>query len=110
MHVFGLILLFGLGILAIERFFDRWLSIVPEAWALLGVALGIVLAWVVGFDLFKDWALPARAGWVGVTMSGIILGGVADVWHYMLHLFSGVTRKVNDEAKTMEQRESLRAA
>jgi hypothetical protein len=103
MYVFALALLFGLGILAIERFVDRWLTRVPEAWAVLGVALGVALAWIVNFDIFRDWGLDARAGWLGVTMTGIILGGIADFWHFMLGLFSEVMRKVKGEARQMEE-------
>jgi hypothetical protein len=110
MYVFALALLFGLGILAIERFIDRWLTRVPEVWAVLGVALGIGLAWVVNFDIFRAWGLDARVGWVGVTMTGVILGGIAEFWHFLLGLFSVMVRKVGDEATSIERRENLRAA
>jgi hypothetical protein len=103
MYVFALALLFGLGILAIERFVDRWLTKVPEVWAVLGVARGIALAWIVDFDIFRDWGLNGRAGWLAVTMTGVILGGIADFWHFALGLFSAIMSKVRGEAQTMEQ-------
>ncbi len=110
MYVFALALLIGLGILAIERFVDRWLSRVPEVWAILGVALGIALAWIIDFDVFRAWGLNARAGWIGVSMTGVILGGIADFWHFVLGLFSVIVRKVGDEARSIERSEGLRVA
>jgi len=110
MYVFAIALLFGLGILVLVRFVERFLVRLPELLAILLVGLGIGLAWIVNFDVFSDWGLPARAGWVGVTMTGIILGGIGYAWHVVLGLFSGVERKVNDEAATMERTQGLRAA
>jgi len=109
MYVFAIALLFGLGIMVLGRFVERFLR-VPELMAVLLVGLGIGLAWVVNFDLFLDWGLPARAGWVGVTMTGIILGGIAYAWDVVFGLASSMLRKVNDEAATMEKTEGLRAA
>jgi len=110
MYVFAIALLFGLGIMVLGRFVERFLLRVPELMAALLVGLGIGLAWVVNFDLFLDWGLPARAGWVGVTMTGIILGGIAYAWDVVFRLGTSMMRKVNDEAATMEKTEGLRAA
>jgi len=53
--------------------------------------------------------ISSRADWLGTTLTGVILGGIAYAWHEVLSLFSGVSRKVTDEAATMEQSQ-LRAA
>ncbi|MFN8232392.1 MAG: hypothetical protein U0V56_02540 [Actinomycetota bacterium] len=110
MHVFAIALLFGLGIMVLGKLVERFIMGIPELHTVLLVGLGIGLAWAVNFDIFADWGLAARAGWVGVTMTGIILGGIAYAWGVVFGLFSGVLRKVNDEAATMEQTQGLRAA
>jgi uncharacterized membrane protein YedE/YeeE len=92
MYVFAMTLLLGIGIFVVERFVERWLRW-PEVWALVGVALGIAVAWILHYDVFRDWSLGSRAGWLGVTTSGIILGGVAEFWHVASRVVIGGMRR-----------------
>lgn len=110
MYVFGLVMLFGLGVVAVAMFVERYLEVAREFRAVVLVALGVALAWITGFDLWELWGFDARADWIGVSATGIILGGIAYAWHVVLGVFNGLLRKVNDEAESIEKTQGLRPA
>ncbi len=112
MHTFGIALLFGIGIMSVARWVEQ-----PLAWVrsklrisvfpLLEVALGVGLAWAINFNLWQLWNIPMRADWLAVTLTGAILGGIAEVFSEVLGLFTGLGRKLNDEAETIERPSGL---
>lgn len=101
MYVFGLTMLLGIAIFVVERFVERWIRW-PEVWAIVAVALGVGVAWILHYDIFSDWGLSSRAGWLGVTASGVILGGVAEFWHMASRVAVGTIRKLNEQAAPTE--------
>lgn len=108
MYVFAITALLGLGVLSIALIVERFLLRVTEVWAVLLAALGVGAAWLVDFSLWSSWGIPARADWIGVTLTGLALAGVAEFWHYLFRLVSGAARKLNDEAATLEKTQELR--
>ncbi len=112
MHVFGILVLFGLGVTAaavfLYPFFARFL--VRELWALIAVGAGIGLAWAANFDMWSLWGVPVRAHWIGVTFTGLALGGIGYFFHEVLGLFAGLHRKFDDEATVIERGDMRRAA
>jgi hypothetical protein len=109
MYAFGIAVLLGLAVMVVAAIGERYLLRINEFRAVVLVGLGIAAAWATSFDLWALWGISSRAGWLGTTLTGVILGGIAYAWHVILTLFSGVSRKVTDEAATMEQSQ-LRAA
>jgi hypothetical protein len=109
MYAFGIAVLLGMAVMAVAAIGERYLLRINEFRAAVLVALGIAAAWATGFNLWSLWGISSRTGWLGTTLTGVILGGIAYAWHEVLSLFSGVSRKVTDEAATMEQSQ-LRAA
>lgn len=109
MYAFGIAVLLGLAVMVVAAIGERYLLRINEFRAVVLVGLGIAAAWVVGFDLWALWGISSRVGWLGTTLTGVILGGIAYAWHVILTLFAGVSRKVTDEAASMEQSQ-LRAA
>lgn len=109
MYAFGIAVLLGLAVMLVAAIGERYLLRINEFRAVVLGGLGIAAAWATGFDLWALWGISSRTGWLGTTLSGVILGGIAYAWHVMLTLFAGVSRKVTDEAATMEQSQ-LRAA
>ena len=112
MHTFGIALLFGIGMMSVARWVDGPLRILRDrikisVFPLLEVALGVGLAWAVNFNLWQLWNVPMRAQWLAVTLTGIILGGVSEVFSEILGMFTGLGRKLNDEAETIERPSSL---
>jgi hypothetical protein len=112
MHVFAILILFGLGVCAAAVFlhplFVRFQ--LREMWALVAVGAGVGLAWLADFDMWGLWNIPVRAGWIGTTLTGLALGGVAYFFHEVLGFFTGLHRKMDDEALVIEHSEIRRAA
>ncbi|ACU53765.1 hypothetical protein Afer_0819 [Acidimicrobium ferrooxidans DSM 10331] len=111
MHVLGLTVLVALGIWIIVALGARWYRSAVEARSLVALVLGVVVAWLANIDLWRLWSLPdLRYGWVGVTLTGLALGGLALLWDGVIGLVSGLYRKVEDEAETLERRDLKRVA
>jgi hypothetical protein len=108
MYAFAMVLLFGLGVLAVTKIFTRYVSFASELQALLMVLLGIGGAWLVNMSLFAAWGFPVRASWIGITLTGLVVAGAAYFWGAILDFFSGYSRKAIDEAETIEKSQGLR--
>ena len=72
------------------------------------VALGGGAAWLTNLNLFSAWNIPVRNREIAVTVTGILMAGVAYFWREILGLFGGLYRKYTNEARTMERSENLR--
>jgi len=110
MYTFAMAALLALGVLIVAMVLERLAARMesPALWGILLIGLGIGTAWLANFNLWAQWGLTVRWEWVGVTVSGLALAGLAQVWHAVLDLLAGVGRKYNDEAATMEKTEGLR--
>jgi hypothetical protein len=51
---------------------------------------------------------PVRNSDIAVTLTGILLAGIGYFWREVLGMFGGLYRKYTDEAKLMENSETLR--
>lgn len=51
-----------------------------------------------------------RRDWIGVTLTGLMIGGMASVAHALLEPLAAMGRKTMDEAEVLERSEHLRAA
>jgi hypothetical protein len=110
MYVFAMAALLGLGVLFVATAAERYppMRDARQLWAVLILALGIGTAWIADFDVWRLWGLPVRWAWVGTTLTGVMLAGLAGVWHELLGLFTGLGRKYQDEAARIEKAEGLR--
>jgi len=108
MYIFGMMALLGLAVLVVAKIANRYLRLVPGAWAFALVALGVGTAWLINLNLFSAWSIPVRNSEIAVTVTGILLAGAAYFWREILGLFSGLYRKFTDEARTIEHSEHLR--
>ncbi len=108
MYAFAIVALLGLGLLAVVKIFGRFVAVAPELQALVLVALGIGGAWLLNVSLFTAWAIPVRANWIGITLTGLIVAGAAYFWGAILDFFGGMYRKTADEAETLEKEHGLR--
>lgn len=110
MFPFALALFVGLGIAVLVMIFDRWLSRALELWALVMAAVGVGVAWIADFNMATLWGIDFRAEWIGITLTGLVLGGMAMLWREILSLVGGLYRKVADEAEEIERQHGLRRA
>ncbi len=108
MYVFGLMALLGLAVLGVSGIVNRYLSLATEAWAFMLVGLGVGAAWLIDLNLFAAWGIGVRNSVIGVTVTGLMIGGMGYFFREVLGVFRGVTRKVTDQAATMEKTGHLR--
>ena len=66
------------------------------------------LAWLADLNMWQLWEVPVRDAWIGVTLTGVALAGIAQFWHYLLGYSAGLERKYNDEAAALEKTQGLR--
>ena len=108
MNAFGVMALLGLAVLAITGIASRYAAMAAEIRALVLVALGVGAAWLVNLDLFSVLSIATRDSAIGVTVTGLMIAGAAYFWHEILAFFAGLSRKLGDEAATLEKSEQLR--
>lgn len=108
MYTFGMVALLGLAVLIVARIGNRYLRMLPGAWEFTLVALGVGAAWLINLNVFSAWGIPVRNSEIAVTVTGILLGGAGYFWREFLGLFGGMSRKLTDEARTIESSEGLR--
>jgi hypothetical protein len=108
MDVFAVLVLFGLGIAGLLAVAHRFLDFAPEFRAVVAVGFGVGLAWLADVNMWGLWELPVRDTWIGVTLTGVAMAGIALFWHHILGYVGGLERKHNDEAEALEKTEGLR--
>lgn len=108
MEVFAILALFGLGLAVLTTVAYRYVERAREYWGLVAVGLGVGLAWLADLNMWRSWGIDVREPWVGVTLTGLALAGVAYFWREILGFFAGLERKYNDEAEAIEKSQGLR--
>jgi len=111
MHEFALFLFFSFGVMGLTMFGERYLHHAGERWVVTACAMGVALAWLANLNMWSAWGIGGlRYDWVGVTMTGLAMGGAATFLHAVTEFFAGLHRKFHDQAEVMEQRDLRRAA
>jgi len=108
MYAFGMMGLLGLAVLAVTGITSRYVAMAAEVRAVALVALGVGAAWLLNLDLFTVLSIAVRDSAIGVTVTGLMVAGAAYFWHEILSFFAGLSRKLGDEAATLEKSEHLR--
>ena len=111
MHFFATFLFLSLGVMGLTMLGERGYRRLREGRPFLAGALGIGLAWLANFNMWTGWGIGnLRYDWVGVTLTGLALGGTAVVAHALVSFFTGLHRKFNDQAEQIEQTQLRRIA
>jgi hypothetical protein len=108
MYTFAVILLLGLAVMAVIMIFERFVRIADEIVAAVAILLGIGTAWLADFNLFAEWGLVVREEWIGLLLTGVVLGGVAYLFHEVVGILAGMHRKYVDEVVEFEKAHDLR--
>jgi hypothetical protein len=108
METFAVLVLLGLGLSAFVTLGHRFVTIAREFWAFVTVGVGVGLAWAADLNMWRLWHLHVREAWIGITLTGLALAGIAYFWHEILGFFRGLERKYNDEAAALEKSEGIR--
>lgn len=105
---FAMMALLGLAVLSVTAIASRGLSMAPQIRALVLAGLGVGAAWLIDLNLFGVLGVVTRDNAIGVTVTGLMIAGAAYFWQEILGFFTGLTRKLGDEAATLEKSEQLR--
>jgi hypothetical protein len=104
MYVFATVILLGLALCKVVDLFTQSTDLSRGVRTLLGIGLGLVVAFVADYSPFAQWGIPFRAQWVHLTMTGLTLAGTAALWHEVLDSIGSYARRSNDEATEIESR------
>ena len=110
MHFFAVFFLFAFGIMAMTMFLHHVFDIHRDRWTVTTSLTGVAMAWLAGFNMWTMWGVSLRYDWVGITLSGMALAGTALLLHTVLGFFSGLDRKLHDQAEVMEKHELKKVA
>lgn len=103
MYFFAVFLLLSLGVMALAMLGERGYRQLREARSFVAVAWGVGLAWLADFNMWAGWQVPVRYEWVGVTLTGLALGGAALLSYAAFSFLMGLHRKFDDQAEEIEK-------
>lgn len=112
MYHFAIVALIGL---AVWKFVGMLLGFFGKEFtshvrAFLTLGLGVVGTIMLDYSLFDAWGVAVRNDWMGPTFTGLMAGGMAYVWHYLIGAIEAYGRRNRDEARDIEHRGAPRAA
>lgn len=103
-YTFAIVVLLGL---AIAKVVDIVGHLVPMHRAIplvLALAGGVGIAWAADYSMFAAWDITLRQEWMGPVGTGLVIGGLAAVWHEVLHVLSSFAKRTEDQAVEIERR------
>ena len=66
------------------------------------------MAWIANYNMATMWGIDLRADWIGVTLSGLVVAGMALFWREVPGLIGSLFRKYADETAELERQHGLR--
>ena len=110
MYFFTTFLLFAFGTMALTMTFHHLFKIHRDRWTMTSCFMGVAMAWLANFSMWPAFHVAVRYDWVGTTLTGFALAGTALLLHTFLGFFSGLDRKLHDQAEVMETHELRKVA
>jgi hypothetical protein len=111
MRFFALFVFLSLGVMGLTMLGERGYRRLREGRAFMAGAWGAGLAWLANVNMWTSWDIGhLRYPWVGVTLTGLALGGTALFVHAILGFFAGLHRKLDDQAEQIEAHDLRRVA
>jgi hypothetical protein len=117
MRFFAVFLFIAFGVLALTSLTESAGGLIRVPWnrrdarPFLAGGWGISLAWLSNLNIWNGWHIGGlRYGWVGVTLTGVALGGTAMLAQAILAFFAGLNRKLDDQAEQIERSELRRVS
>ena len=106
MRFFAVFMFLSLSVMGLTILGDRLVQRRPDVRAFLAGSWGVALAWLANFNMWTGWHIgDLRYDWVGVTLTGVALGGTAIALHAIVRFFTGLHRKFDDQAEQLERQE-----
>src|SRR5207247_9215922 len=97
METFGVLVLLGLGLSAFVTLGNRFVTVAREFWAFVTVGVGVGLAWAADLNMWRLWHLTVSGAWIGITLNGLTIAGLAYFWHALLWFFRSIVHNTYDD-------------
>jgi hypothetical protein len=109
MRFLAVFLFMSLGVMALTMLGERATNRAREGRPFMAMAWGVGLAWLANLNMWTGWHIAnLRYEWVGVTLTGLALGGTAVLFYALAGFFAGLYRKFDDEAEQIERHDLTR--
>jgi hypothetical protein len=106
MHFFAVFLFLSFGVMGLTMLGERATRRVREGRSFLAGGWGVGLAWLANLNMWTGWNIGhLRYAWVGITLTGIAIGGTALILSALFGFFAGLHRKFDDQAEQIEHQQ-----
>ena len=109
MYEFATVALLGLAVAKLVDLIGGFVSVSRAAKIMLAFLLGAVATWVTDYSIFGAWSIQFRSLWMGTVGTGLVIGGVAAVWHEILGVMSAYANRYRTRTE-IETRAPARVA
>lgn len=103
MYEFGTVVLLALVLTKLVDLVRHIREMTPAARISLAMLLGVGLAWAMDYSVFAGFGITFRASWMSIVATGLVMGGIASVWHEVLDLLGSFARRSHDQAIEIER-------
>lgn len=110
MYEFATVALLGLAVTKVVDFVRHVTDVTRAVRLFLVLVLGLATAWATDYSMFAGFGIGFRSGWMGPVATGLVIGGLAAVWHEVLDVLSSYARRSYDQASEIESRIPRHAA
>lgn len=107
---FATVLLFGLAVSAVVGLIRQFGETSRGLRMFLDLSIGVGLAWALDYSVFAAWGITFRSSWMGPAATGVVVGGLATLWHDVTGFVTAYARRSYDEATEIESRLPRRVA
>ena len=104
MYVFAAIALIGLAVAKFVDLVRGFYDFQRPLRLLLAFLAGIGVAWATDYSMFASWGIGFRSAWMETVATGLVIGGLASMWHEALDMMSSYARRAHDQATEIETR------
>ena len=110
MHEFATVVLLGLAIYTLVNLTRQLGEVSRGLRIFLDLGFGLLATWVLDYSMFRGWGIQLRSQWMGPVATGLVIGGVATLWHEAVGFVTSYARRAYDEGAEIERRIGSRAA
>ena len=102
MYEFATIALLGLAVAKVTHLVGYFGLASRAARSTFAVVAGIALMWALDYSVFAGWGIGFRELWMGPVATGLVVAGLAALWHELLSLIGSYSRRASDQATEIE--------
>jgi len=110
MHEFATVVLLGLAVYTLVNLARRLGEVSRGLRIFLDLGFGLLATWVLDYSMFGGWGIQFRSLWMGPVATGLVIGGLASLWHEGIGFITSYARRAYDESAEIERRSGSRTA